>query len=83
MGRNGGDITASGVNYILRNETYVGDKRLLKTGRKELFTGAVRDHESILLENDHEAIIDRDTWENLLIIFGSPESIVCENSEII
>ena len=65
VGRNGGDITASGVNYILRNETYVGDKRLLKTGRKELFTGAVRDHESILLENDHEAIIDRDTWEKV------------------
>ena len=65
VGRNGGAITASGVNYILRNETYTGDKRLLKSGRKDLFTGAKSSRESILLENDHEAIIDRDTWEKV------------------
>lgn len=62
VGRRGEKITAAGINYILRNETYVGDKRLLKTGRKELFTGADSDNETIYLENDHEAVVDRETW---------------------
>lgn len=62
-GRRGEKISAAGINYILRNETYIGDKRLLKTGRKELFTGAESDNESIYLENDHEAVIDRETWD--------------------
>ena len=63
VGRRGEAITAAGINYILRNETYVGDKRLLKTGRKELFTGADIDNETVYLENDHEPIVERDVWE--------------------
>lgn len=42
---------------------YVGDKQLLKTGRKELFTGADSDNETVYLENDHEPIVERDVWE--------------------
>lgn len=63
VGRNGAKISVAGVNYILRNETYVGDKKLLKGGRKELFTGADSDNESVYLKDDHEAIVNRETWE--------------------
>ena len=63
VGRTGTEISAAGINYILRNETYVGDKWLMKAGRKELFTGANNDNESVYLENDHEAIIDRAVWK--------------------
>lgn len=54
------------LRYMLKNETYVGDKRLQKqppinflTKRPE--TG--KEYESNYLANDHAAIIDRKTWE--------------------
>lgn len=62
-GRTGQPLSMAGINYILRNEVYAGDKELLKSQRKELFSGAEMKDESIYLENDHEAIVDRDIWD--------------------
>lgn len=65
IGRTGQPISMAGISYILRNESYIGDKKLLKSARKELFSGADCENETFYLENDHEPIIERDVWEEV------------------
>ena len=51
---------------ILQNETYVGDKRLQKNPPLNFLTKRPdpnAEHVSYYLTDDHEAIIDRATWE--------------------
>jgi DNA invertase Pin-like site-specific DNA recombinase len=56
-------LTRSTVKYILHNEVYVGDKNLLRTPRRELFSKLPVKTESIYIKYDHEPLIDRETWE--------------------
>ena len=77
VGRNGKALTRSGVSYILSNETYIGDKKLQKRAPKNYLTkqperGVL--FESRYLIGDHEAIIDRETWDNVQRRLGSPYS---------
>ena len=65
IGRTGQPISMAGISYILRNESYIGDKKLMKSGRKELFSGAECENETFYLENDHEPIIERAMWEEV------------------
>lgn len=63
--KNGTPISKSNIQYILRNETYRGDKHLWKQPQKDFITKKVNpnvEQESIYLENDHEALIDEETW---------------------
>ncbi len=56
----------STILRILQNETYVGDKLLQKQAPTHFLAGVPERHagyESNYLVNDHEAIIDRETWE--------------------
>ena len=68
IGRNGKALTRAGVKYILTNETYVGDKLLQKRAPKDLLTKQPDKNaqfESRYLVDDHEAIIDRETWDKV------------------
>ena len=65
-GRRGKPLTASGIRYMLQNEIYVGDRLLQKRPPKDLMTkqpDRTAEYESNYLKDDHEAIIDRETWE--------------------
>ena len=77
VGRNGKALTRSGVSYILSNETYIGDKKLQKRAPKNYLTKQPEKNvtfESRYLIGDHEAIIDRETWDNVQRRLGSPYS---------
>ncbi len=59
-------IKRSAILSILRNETYVGDKRLQKKPPTDFLTKRPdhnAQHVSYYLTDDHEAIIDRAAWE--------------------
>ena len=59
-------IKRSAILSILRNETYVGDKRLQKKPPTDFLTKRPdpnAQHVSYYLTDDHEAIIDRGAWE--------------------
>lgn len=54
------------LRYMISNETYVGDKRLQKKAPVDYLTKKSdpnRKVESKYLWDDHQAIIDRDTWD--------------------
>ena len=59
-------ITSRGVGYILRNEIYVGDKKLQKQAPKNFLTKQPEKNatfESRYLTDDHEGIITREEWD--------------------
>ena len=65
-GRSGGALTAKGILYILGNEVYTGDKMLQKRHPKNYLTKQPDKripYESNYLVDDHEAVIDRLTWD--------------------
>ena len=61
----GGEFCLQAVRYILKNETYVGDKHLQKTPPRDYIThrpdptNKVPDY---YLTDDHEGIVSRETW---------------------
>ena len=64
--RNGKLLSRSTILYILKNETYKGDKLLQKQPPKNFITKKPdpnAEYESNYLENDHEAIVERDVWD--------------------
>lgn len=63
--RTGKPLSNAAITKILRNETYVGDKLLQKNPHINFLTKKPDDtipYESHYLQNDHEAVIDRATW---------------------
>ncbi len=69
--------TSTNVFHILRNETYVGDKLLQKTPPWDLLTkkpDPTLEYDSYYLEDDHEAIIDRETWDRTQAIIEQRRS---------
>lgn len=65
-GRSGEPLTDNGVLYILGNEVYVGDKMLQKRAPKNFLTKQPDKRtpfESNYLVDDHEAVVDRLTWD--------------------
>lgn len=64
------------IRYMLDNESYVGDKCLQKQAPRDYLTKKPdpnREHRSNYLENDHEAIIDRETWEKAQAVLKQRE----------
>lgn len=64
--RNGKPLSRNAILYILKNETYKGDKLLQKQPPKNFITKKPDPNvpfESNYLENDHEAIVSRDVWD--------------------
>lgn len=71
--RSGGRMSSSSILYILRNETYVGDKLLQKHAPINFLTKVPQkdlEFESTYLRDDHEAIIDRKTWNAVQTILN-------------
>jgi DNA invertase Pin-like site-specific DNA recombinase len=64
--RNGTPLSRYNIMYILKNETYKGDKLLQKQPPRNFITkkpDPTTPFESNYLENDHEAIVSRDVWD--------------------
>ena len=64
--RKGTLISHNDILYILKNETYRGDKLLQKQAPKNFLTKKPdkrQEYESYYLEGDHEAIVDAATWD--------------------
>ena len=64
--RKGTPLSRNNILYILKNETYRGDKLLQKTHPKDLITKRPDPNvpfESKYLEGDHEAIVEPDVWD--------------------
>lgn len=64
--RSGKPLSNAAILAILRNETYVGDKRLQKKPHISFLTKKPDKripYESRLLTDEHERIVDRETWE--------------------
>lgn len=64
--RKGTLISHNDILYILKNETYRGDKLLQKQAPKDFLTkrpDTRQKFESYYLEGDHEAIVDTATWD--------------------
>ena len=65
-GNRGKAFCASGIRYILANETYIGDKLLQKKPPEDFLTGRAKKQEGFeqhYVESDHPAIISREVWE--------------------
>ena len=62
--RNGGRMSSRSVKYILANEVYRGDRQLQKQAPRDYLTKKPMkgEYKSNYLENDHEAIVDTETW---------------------
>ena len=66
------------IMYILQNETYMGDKLLQKQPPKNFLTKKPDErvpYESNYLENDHEAIVDRKTWDTVQEIIRQKRAV--------
>lgn len=64
--KNGKPLSRSTIQYILRNETYVGDKRLNKTTPVNLLTHEKEEkREEIYVKDGHTSIIDRELWNKV------------------
>lgn len=64
--RSGSPLSRNAILYILKNETYKGDKLLQKQPPRDFITkkpNPTIPFESNYLENDHEAIVSRDVWD--------------------
>lgn len=61
------------LRNMLTNETYVGDKRLQKQPPKDYLTKKPdpnREYKAYYLKDDHEPLIDRETWERVQEMIG-------------
>ena len=62
----GGKFTVEAVRYILSNETYVGDKHLMKQPPTDYLTHQpmkLGDYKDYYLTDDHEGIVSREMWD--------------------
>ena len=68
LSSNGTPLSAGMISYLLHNEVYKGDKELWKSPVRDFLTKKVikgAKHETFYLKNDHEAIIDEETWNKV------------------
>lgn len=69
-------FSAETIRYMLKNETYVGDKLLQKQPPRDYITKKPDPHRAYrpnYLTDDHEAIIDRITWNKVQEILRQRE----------
>ena len=66
------ELSPETIRYMLRNELYVGDRRLQKQPPRDYLTkrpDPTLDYTSYYLENDHPPIIGRQTWQQAQALF--------------
>ena len=69
------------ISYILRNEVYVGDRRLQKQHPKNYLTKKPDDNlekKSYYLKDFHEGIVDRALWERVQAQLSKAETVRTE-----
>lgn len=69
----GGRFTIEAIRYIIRNETYVGDKHLMKRPPKDYLTHKVNwkaEYKDYYLTDDHEGIISREEWDKVQMLLS-------------
>lgn len=74
----GNEFSPQAIKYILSNETYIGDKHLNKTPSLDYMTHKPDDpvkRKSIYLEDTHEAIVNRGTWDMCQERLGKKKSM--------
>ncbi len=62
----GGKFTVETIRYILSNETYVGDKHLMKQSPTDYLTHQpmkLGEYKDYYLTDDHEGIVSRELWD--------------------
>ena len=62
----GGKFTVEAIRYILSNETYVGDKHLMKQPPTDYLTHQpmkLGEYKDYYLTDDHEGIVSRELWD--------------------
>ena len=62
----GGKFTVETIRYILSNETYVGDKHLMKQPPTDYLTHQpmkLGEYKDYYLTDDHEGIVSRELWD--------------------
>ena len=67
----GGEFSVEAIRYIISNETYVGDKHLMKRPPKDYLTHKTNwkaKYEDYYLTDDHEGIITREMWEKVKLL---------------
>ena len=72
------------INYILRNEVYVGDRKLQKKNPKNYLTkkpDANIEKKSYYLKDIHEGIVDRTLWERVQAQLGKAEAARMEERD--
>ena len=72
------------INYILRNEVYVGDRKLQKKNPKNYLTkkpDANIEKRSYYLKDIHEGIVDRTLWERVQAQLGKAEAARMEERD--
>ena len=77
--RKGQPLTGNVIRGMLRNETYVGDKRLQKNPPLDFLTKRPdpnAKHVSYYLQDDHETIVDRQTWETAQVLLDRKQDEV-------
>ena len=65
-GQTGKPMRISGLQYILRNEIYVGDRLLQKQAPRHYLTkrpDETEPYKSIYISDDHEGIVSREMWD--------------------
>lgn len=75
-GRNGRPLSVAGIRYILSNEMYVGDRKLQKQAPVNVLTKKPEkdvEFQSYYLKDDHEAVVDRETWDKVQEIIKKRE----------
>lgn len=68
----------SGINYILHNEVYKGDRFLWKTPPRNIFTKKIdlsQTRDSIYIVDGHEPIVDEDTWNRVQTRFKEKDEL--------
>ena len=61
-----GEFSLQSVRYILKNETYVGDKHLQKTPPRDYIThrpDPTAKYQDYYLTDDHKPIVERSVWD--------------------
>lgn len=67
-GLRGGALNGSQLSFILRNEIYVGDRKLQKKPPKDYLSkkpDRTKAYNSFYFKNDHEGIVSRDLWNEV------------------
>lgn len=73
----GGEFALQSVRYILKNETYAGDKHLQKTPPRDYIThrpDPTAKYKDYYLTDDHTPIVERSVWDTAQELLKGPRA---------